>query len=136
MTIALASAIGTEADVNATSQALSAYMTIMLIGVYLPLTMAYTELLNEDQGQYFRDSITPPSENPNYATDASADYQQYEVDSASMNEQTGAVDNMVQTQESMVRTLGDAMENFYATEQGPLEQMGDLSMLLSGFFKN
>ena len=135
MTIALASAIGTEADVNASSQALSAYMTIMLIGVYLPLTMAYTELLNEDQGQYFRDSITPPDANPNYAIDASADYQQYEVDSASMNEQTGSVDNMVQSQESVVRMLGDAMENFYSTEQGPLEQMGDLSMLLSGFFK-
>ena len=70
MTIALASAIGTEADVNASSQALSAYMTIMLIGVYLPLTMAYTELLNEDQGQYFRDSITPPDANPNYAIDS------------------------------------------------------------------
>ncbi len=135
MAIALASAIGTEADVNASSQALSAYMTIMLIGVYLPLTMAYTEILNEDQGQYFRDSITPPDANPNYAIDASADYQQYEVDSASMNEQTGSVDNMVQSQESVVRMLGDAMENFYSTEQGPLEQMGDLSMLLSGFFK-
>lgn len=135
MSIALASAVGTEADVNASSQALSAYMTIMLIGVYLPLTIAYTEILNEDQGQYFRDSITPPSENPNYATDASVDYQQYEIDSASMNEQTGALNNMIQTQESMVRTLGDSMENFYSTEQGPLEQMGDLSFLLRGFFR-
>jgi len=31
--------------------------------------------------------------------------------------------------------LGDSMENFYSTEQGPLEQMGDLSFLLRGFFR-
>lgn len=128
----VAEAVAKMSNTDYESENITALQTLSLIGVALPLNMAWSEQLTADQQQYFTDSLMIGSDS-SYAAVAAADESKYMMDSSSMNQETSAQNNMVQEEKSEVSSLGNAMTQVYSTEQGPEQLLKSLNSAIRSF---
>ncbi len=120
--LAVAEGVGTMATVNADTQFTTALWLIYIVSCNLPLTVAWIQQLEKDQWQYFVDSLSVSNDNPQEAAGAAADYAKYTEDSASMSNETGYQNSMVQNEKSQVQAEGNCLEQVYSMEM-PLNQL-------------
>lgn len=133
----LGKAIGTQAVSNEETLALTAYQAIGFMFVYLLATINYQTVLNEDQEDFFIDSMQSAvggDTSTGASIAASADYEQYQVDESKMNSDTGKLNSMVQNQESMAFTLGDTMQQVYSLAKSPEDFLKLVTSQIVSFF--
>lgn len=125
---AVAEGVSKMANADMVSQLLNALETVFLISVYIPLTMNYMDLLDQDQQAYYVATLEEinPTEYPNAPMEASQAQQQYNLDEAEMTQNTGILNSQITTMETTVRSQGDFMQNVYTLEQ-PLTSLLNLS---------
>jgi hypothetical protein len=129
---ALGKAMDTMAAGNNDSEITVANEVFFLIGAAMPLAMAWSYKLAEDQGRDFTDSMDIPHD-PSKAAQAAADYAKYTADSSQMNEETGYQNNILQNQKTQVRTLGTALDAVYNLAEAPAQELESLGRILLTF---
>jgi hypothetical protein len=131
--LAIAEATQTMGVANCDAQSTAALWLIYLVSCNLPLTMAWSTVLNKDQFNYFQDSLAVSAANPQGAAQAAADFTTCTADQASMNAATGFQTTMVQNEKSLVKNLGNAMDQVYDVESPLAQLLKQTTNLILGF---
>ncbi len=110
-------------DVYATQLNTSGDM-LMDTMAYLKKNEAFSAQLTRDEEMYVAASAQAAAnpQDPSYPAKAAADYQQYQVDEASMNNELGSLDNLIQSGKVRLQQEGDASDNLYSIED-PIVQL-------------
>ncbi len=132
--IALGAAVGEMADVTMGSQMSASVEILTLIGCSAPLSIDWSKQWAEDAKQYYIDSLSI-IEDPKYSAVAAADYAKYQIDLQKGQNEMGSQDNLLQNNKSVLKTLGNAMDQVYNIMQVPIQQQKALSkelLILAG----
>ncbi len=91
---------------------------------YLKKNESYSDLLTTDEQRYVADSAKAASDpsDPSLPAQAASDYQKYQMDSASMNNELGSLDNLIQSGKVRIQQEGSASDNLFAIED-PIKQL-------------
>ena len=129
---ALGAAMDSMAMGNVYSQMTTAEEVLFLIGANFPLAEAWSTQLVKDQEKDFTDNLLIATD-PRYAAVAAADYAQYTMDSSAMQQATGYQNNIMQTEKTQVRTLGNGMDQVYNLAQSPEQLLKATSHAILSF---
>ena len=134
--MSLGRAVCTLVNCNFSSMITISTEELALLQAYFPLQEAYTKLLAEKEAVYSADVIrsTDPA-HPEYAAQAAADYQVYNMDSACMDKDTGQLNQMIQDGQSQVRQVNDANGNLFGIEQPLAELLKMSGAIILSFFR-
>ena len=124
--IAVAEAIGTMGKVNTESETTTAMQLMTQLMSYVPLTQAFSKVLEDDESQYYAATLDIQQSNPQEAAVASADYAQYLTDSGKMSGETGALSSAIQNQKTEVQQEGNSMGQIFefASSLQSVEKLG------------
>ncbi|HSX13900.1 MAG TPA: hypothetical protein VLE96_05725 [Chlamydiales bacterium] len=98
----LPQAVYSSAQTSEEVQETTAKLLIGFVGSFLPLQMSWSAKLSADQSKYFDDMMTSSPSDPSSVAKTAADYAEYQQDSAEMSRDTGALSNVIHSQEAAV----------------------------------
>jgi hypothetical protein len=119
-TQALGEAIANMSDVNMASEMSKALEIVSMITVTSQCSIDWSKDWSEKAYQYFVDSLSVV-EDPSYTAKAAADYSFYQEDMQLGQTGLGMQDNILQSNKTVLKTLGNAMDQVYSVMQGPME---------------
>ncbi len=123
---ALGEAMSTLTEVNMDSQMSKAMEIVTLILATSTLSLDWSKGWEEDAKLYYIDSLKAVGDQSSSAT-AAADYAKYQEDLQQGQNEVGNQDNIGQSNKSVLKGLGNAMDQVYSTMQGPVQFMKALN---------
>lgn len=112
----IAEAIGAVESSNYVTQLNCEISLLDVLESYFSMTQGYSEILAEDNQDYYIQTLLITPENPEQAAVAATSYQQYVLDSDQMDKETNHQNEMIQRGKSELQSSMSATSNAYKLE--------------------
>lgn len=119
--IALAQGVAQMSDVTQSAMLDKSVEILTLIGSSAPLSLSWSKQWTLDSRQYYIDSLKVITK-ASYSAKAAADYAKYQEDIQEGQLEMSGQNNLLQDNKSVLKTLGNAMDQVYSIMQGPVQQ--------------
>jgi len=120
MDLALARAIGAMADINSASEATKSSEIVTNIGASADKSISWSVQWKLDAGNYYDDELATVLDQK-YTAIAAADYAKYQLDQQQGQTEMGVLNSILDVDKTVLKGLGDAMQNVYKIMEGPIE---------------
>lgn len=117
---ALGEAISTMSEVNSASEMTKSYEIVVMITATSQCSMDWSKEWNQAAYKYYVDSLQAVKDQ-SYSAIAAADYSQYQQDLQEGQTDLGNQDNILQSNKSVLKALGNAMDQVYSLMQAPIQ---------------
>ena len=126
MDLALARAIARMSDTNMDSESTKSVEIVTNISASASKSMDWSTQWNADALQYYIDELSIVSDQK-YSAIAAADYAKYQQDQQQGQTEIGAINSLLDVDKTVLKGLGDAMQNVYKVMEAPVEFMKALT---------
>lgn len=120
MDLALARAVGAMADINTQSEMTKSVEIVTTISASASKSMDWTEAWDQDAQNYYIDELSTVGDQK-YSAIAAADYAQYQQDQQQGQTEIGTLNGLLDVDKTVLKGLGDAMQNVYKVLEAPVE---------------
>jgi len=120
MYLALARAIGAMADINSESESTKSDEIVTNIGASADKSMDWSKQWNTDAQTYYIDELSTVSDQK-YTAIAAADYATYQLHQQQGQTELGVLNSILDVDKTVLKGLGDAMQNVYKIMEGRVE---------------
>lgn len=120
MDMALARAVATMADTNAESETTKSVEIVTTISGSASKSMDWSEAWNDDAETYYIDELSSVKDQ-SYSAIAAADYAKYQQDQQQGQTEIGTLNSILDVDKTVLKGLGDAMQNVYKVLEAPVE---------------
>ena len=117
---ALGSAIATMSDVNMDSELTKSFQIVTAILSISKLSVDWSKQWSDDSLKYFTDSLNVLGD-PGASATAAADYALYQQHLQQGQTEIGSQNNILQSNKSVLKGLGNAMDQVYSLMQAPMQ---------------
>lgn len=119
-TEAIGQAVSQMSDVNMDSEMTKSFEIVAMITVTSQCSMDWSTEWNKAAYKYYVDSLKAVQDQ-SYSATAAADYSQYQQELQEGQTDLGSQDNILQSNKTVLKSLGNAMDQVYSVMQGPIQ---------------